>query len=326
MPILITGGAGYIGSHMAYDAIERGEIVVVLDNLSTGQKALVPPKAEFQYGDAGDISRVLQIVKKHKIDAVIHFAGSVVVPESVEQPLAYYKNNTAVSRNLIEACVTAGVQNFIFSSTAAVYGAARSTFVSEQSETIPINPYGRSKLMTEYMLADASRAFDFKYVALRYFNVAGCDPLGRTGQSTPNATHLIKRACQVALGCVPQLEIYGTNLPTRDGTGVRDYIHVIDLVEAHLLALKHLRAGGESLILNCGYGRGYSVREVIAAVEKISGKEIRAVAADARAGDPAELIADSSKLKSKFNWKGKLDDLEKIVSTAYVWEEKLYKP
>ena len=323
MSILITGGAGYIGSHMVLAALDRGEDVVVLDNLSTGNRALVAEKARLQIGDAGDQTLLRELFQRHAVTAVIHFAGSIVVPESVENPLAYYKNNTMVSRNLIEACVATGVKQFIFSSTAAVYGMPKENPVTEQTETAPINPYGRSKLMTEWMLEDVARAHDFRYVALRYFNVAGADAAGRSGQSTPNATHLIKRACQAGLGRVAALDIFGTDFPTRDGTGIRDYIHVSDLVAAHALALDHLNGGGSSKVLNCGYGHGFSVRDVIDTVSKVAGHRIPTRESARRLGDPPALVADSSRLQAEFGWRPKFDNLETIVSTAYAWERQL---
>lgn len=323
MAILITGGAGYIGSHMVLAALDRGGEVVVLDDLSTGVRAQVAERAIFYQGHCGDIELLKDLFARHRITAVIHFAGSIVVPESVEKPLLYYQNNTVASRNLIEACVQAGVKNFIFSSTAAVYGMPNSNPVIEEMPLSPINPYGRSKLMTEWMLEDASRAHDFRYAALRYFNVAGGDPMGRTGQSTPRATHLIKRACQVALGRIPHLDIFGTDFPTRDGTGVRDYIHVTDLVAAHALALDHLERGGASLTLNCGYGHGFSVREVVDVVSKVVGRKIPTKEGPRRAGDSSELVADSTKLKRRFSWSPAHDDLEEIVSTALAWERRL---
>lgn len=264
-----------------------------------------------------------RVIKEHAVTAVIHFAGSLIVPESVEQPLAYYANNTATSRNLIEACVKAEVGNLVFSSTAAVYGTPERIPVAESAPTVPINPYGRSKLMTEWILADAARAYDFRFVALRYFSVAGADPKCRTGQSTPRATHLIKRACQVALGRVPALEIFGTDYPTKDGTGVRDYIHVSDLANAHLHALDHLELGGNSIVLNCGYGHGFSVREVIETVSRVSGNTVPARDAPRRAGDPAAIVADPSQIKKVFEWRPKYDDLDEIVRSAYAWERRL---
>ena len=323
MSILITGGAGYIGSHMVLAALERGDDVVVLDNLSTGVRALVAERAHFHQGFVGDQALLRRLFQYYSISAVIHFAGSIVVPESVAKPLAYYANNTMASRSLIEACVNCGVKQFIFSSTAAVYGLPKHNPVGEQDGAAPINPYGRSKLMTEWMLEDAARAHDFRYVALRYFNVAGADPAGRTGQSTPNATHLIKRACQVALGRIPTLDIFGTEFRTPDGTGVRDYIHVSDLVAAHALALDHLEQGGASTVLNCGYGHGFSVREVVDAVSRVVGKTIPTREAPPRPGDPEALVADSSKLQTQFGWRPAYDDLQEIVASAYEWERRL---
>jgi len=323
MAILISGGAGYIGSHMVLAALDRGDEVVVVDNLSSGIRSLVAEGAHFHQGDVGDQTLLRRLFEQYSVTAVIHFAGSLIVPESVSKPLRYYANNTMASRNLIESCVQSGVKQFIFSSTAAVYGMPDHNPVTETTDVMPINPYGRSKLMTEWMLEDAARAHDLRYVALRYFNVAGGDPAGRTGQSTPNATHLIKRACQAALGRLPVLDIYGTNYPTRDGTGVRDYIHVSDLVAAHALALDHLEQGGASAVLNCGYGHGFSVREVIETVAKVTGQKIATREVPRRAGDPAELVADSSRLQAQLGWSPAHDDLEEIVSTAYAWERRL---
>src|SRR5262245_10822903 len=323
MSLLITGGAGYIGSHMVHAAIERGTDVVVLDNLSTGLRGLVAEGAHFHQGNVGDQTTVRRLIDYHSVTAVIHFAGSIVAPDSVKEPLAYYANNTVQSRALIEACILEGVKNFVFSSSALIYGPPLLTAMPEQTPKEPENPYGRSKLMTEWMLQDTSRAHDFRYVALRYFNVAGADPKGRSGQSTPRATHLIKRACQVALGRVPKLDIFGTDYPTPDGTGVRDYIHVSDLVDAHLLALDHLRGGGDSVALNCGYGRGASVREVIKAVSRVIGRELAAVESPRRPGDPPALIADAHRLRNDFGWHPKHDDLEEVISTAYEWERRL---
>ena len=323
MAILISGGAGYIGSHMVLAALDRGDEVVVLDNLSTGNRSLVAEAAHFHEGNVADQALLRRLFERYSVTAVIHFAGSIVVPESVSKPLSYYANNTVASRNLIESCVQSGVKQFIFSSTAAVYGIPGHNPVTEAADVMPINPYGRSKLMTEWMLEDAARAHDLRYVALRYFNVAGADPAGRTGQSTPNATHLIKRACQAALGRVPALDVFGTNFPTRDGTGVRDYIHVTDLVAAHALALDHLEEGGASTVLNCGYGHGFSVREVIETVAKVTGRKIPTHDAPPRAGDPAEMVADASRLQAQLGWSPAHDDLEEIVSTAYTWERRL---
>ena len=323
MTVLVTGGAGYIGSHMVLDLLARGETVLVVDNLSTGSRALVAEDAIFVEANAGDSDRVSELIKEHGVDAIIHFAGSIVVPESVERPLAYYANNTVVARSLIEAAVHSGVKNFIFSSTATVYAGASPDPLSETLPTGPLSPYGRSKLMTEWMLEDASKAHDFRPVVLRYFNVAGADPLGRSGQVSPRATHLIKRASQVALGRVPQLDIFGTDYPTADGTGVRDYIHVSDLVTAHALALDYLRDGGTSITMNCGYGRGSSVREVIGSVERVIGQSLPVREAPRRAGDPPWLVADSRLIKQTLGWAPEHDDLDEIVRTAYQWESRL---
>jgi UDP-glucose 4-epimerase len=323
MGVLVTGGAGYIGSHMTYALLERGEQVVVLDNLTTGVHGLISPKALFVKGDVADKDLVSDLIRRHAIDAVIHFAGSVVVPESVECPLFYYHNNTVASRSLIESCVATGMRNFVFSSTAAVYGMPKDGIVTETTAPNPINPYGRSKLMTEWMLGDVALAHDFRYVALRYFNVAGADPEGRTGQSSPRATHLIKRACQAALGRIPGLEIFGADFPTPDGTGVRDYIHVMDLVDAHILALASLRADGPSEIYNCGYGRGLSVREIVRSVETASNQAIPVSVAPRRPGDPPMIVANSAKLKTDLGWCPRFSDLNKIVGSAFEWERRL---
>jgi UDP-glucose 4-epimerase len=322
MTILVTGGAGYIGSHMTYALLDRGESVVVLDNLSTGLRGQVGEKAVFVQGDAGDQALVRKLIGEHGIDAAIHFAGSIVVPESVEQPLAYYSNNVSASRNLIEACVEEGVKHFIFSSTATVYAVDAKQPLREDEPTVPISPYARSKLMIEWMLEDAARAYDFRPMVLRYFNVAGADPKGRTGQSTPKATHLIKRACQVALGRVPQLDIFGTDYPTPDGTCIRDYIHVTDLIGAHLLALDALRAGAETATYNVGYGRGLSVREVVAGVEDVIGRKLPVQEGPRRAGDPPMLISDPSRLKSALNWSPQHADLAGIIRSALDWERR----
>jgi UDP-glucose 4-epimerase len=323
MAVLITGGAGYIGSHMVHALLDRTEEVVVLDNLSTGSRGLVAEKAVFVEGNAGDQALVGALIATHKIDAIIHFAGSIVVPDSVSQPLAYYANNTVVARNLIEAAVKSQVRHFVFSSTATVYAGESVAPLSEALPTAPANPYGRSKLMTEWMLEDTARAYDFRYLALRYFNVAGADPKGRTGQSSPRATHLIKRGCQAALGRVPKLDIFGTDYPTPDGTGVRDYIHVSDLVAAHVLALDYLRAGGASTAMNCGYGRGASVRDVIAVIERVSGTKISVEESARRPGDPPSIIADVSRIRATLPWTPQHDDLEEIVRHALQWERRL---
>ena len=323
MSVLVTGGAGYIGSHMTLELVDRGDSVVVLDNLVTGVRAQVSEKATFVEGDISDKNLVRDIIKTHKVEAVIHFAGSIVVPESVEDPLKYYSNNTAKSRDLIESCVAGGVKQFIFSSTAAVYGVTEEASITEEGAKDPASPYGRSKLMTEWMLEDTAHAHDFRYVALRYFNVAGADPLGRSGQSTPRATHLIKRACQVALGRAPYLGVFGTDFPTPDGTGVRDSIHVSDLIGAHALALAHLRGGGASSLFNAGYGRGFSVREVAKAVEKAAGAPLTVKEMPRRAGDPPAIVSNPAKLKAALGWKPQHDSLDEIVTSALAWERRL---
>lgn len=321
MAILVTGGAGYIGSHMALELLDNGQEVVVVDNLSTGLRSAVPAGARLLVGDIGDRCLVDAAIRAHEIDAVIHFAGSIVVPESLSDPLAYYHNNTCKSRTLLEACVAAGVKSFIFSSTAAVYGMPRTNPVREDAELRPMSPYGASKLMTELMLADVARAHDFRYVALRYFNVAGADPAGRSGQSTPRTTHLIKVACQAALGLRERIDVFGTDYPTPDGTCVRDYIQVTDLVRAHSAALNHLRAGGASNVFNCGYTKGYSVLEVIDAVKRASGRDFPVRCAARRAGDPAAIIAASDKIRGALQWQPRYEDLDVIVTQALRWEE-----
>jgi UDP-glucose 4-epimerase len=323
MSILVTGGAGYIGSHMVYALTDAGRDVVVLDNLTTGLRGSVSEAARFVEGNAGDASLVTSLITERGIDTIIHFAGSIVVPDSVADPLAYYANNTVVARDLVEAAVKSGVKNFIFSSTATVYAGASPDPLSEALPTGPVNPYGRSKLMTEWMLEDSARAYDFRYAALRYFNVAGADTKGRTGQSNPRATHLIKRASQVALGRVPYLDVFGTDYPTADGTGVRDYIHVSDLIDAHVLALDYLREGGSSTAMNCGYGHGASVREVIASVERVTGRPLPVKESPRRAGDPPWLVADARKIRQVLGWQPRYDDLDEIVRSAYAWEQRL---
>ncbi len=323
MTVLVTGGAGYIGSHMVYALTDRGEDVVVLDNLSTGFDWAVSPKARLVVGDIGDMDLVSRLIREHGIDAIINFAGSIIVPESVENPLKYYRNNTANTRNLIECAVEGGVPHFIFSSTAAVYGIPETNPAFEDARLDPINPYGRSKLMTEWMLEDVSKAYPLNYVALRYFNVAGADPLGRTGQSTPDATHLIKVACQTALGQREKMYVFGTDYDTPDGTCIRDYIHVTDLIAAHVDALDYLRRGGESAIFNCGYGRGFSVLEVIDAVKKVAGHDFPVETTGRRAGDPPALVAGAEKVRKVLGWKPEHDDLEEIVASAYAWERHL---
>lgn len=323
MTILVTGGAGYIGSHMVLALLDAGENVVVLDNLSTGFRWAVPGKATLVVGDAGDQELVRIVIRKHAISAIIHFAGSIVVPESVADPLGYYHNNTVKSRALMEVAVETGVKNFIFSSTAAVYGNPKITPVTEDAELRPMSPYGSSKLMTEIMLADTAQAHDFRYVALRYFNVAGADPEGRSGQSTPRATHLIKVACETALGKRPSMDVFGTDYPTHDGTCVRDYIHVSDLACAHRAALSYLRKGGTSDVFNCGYSRGYSVSDVIDAVKKVSGRDFDVRLSPRRPGDPASIVAASGKIRATLGWEPKFDNLEGIVTAALAWEDHL---
>ncbi|WP_029076762.1 UDP-glucose 4-epimerase GalE [Kaistia adipata] len=323
MAVLVTGGAGYIGSHMVWRLVDAGEAVVVLDRLSTGFRWAVAPEATLVEGDIADEALVVRLVAEHGIDAIIHFAGSIVVPDSVADPLEYYLNNTVKSRALIAAAIGAGVRHFIFSSTAAVYGDAGTEPVVETAPLSPQSPYGRSKLMTEMMLEDASRAHDFRYVALRYFNVAGADPRGRTGQSTRGATHLIKVACETALGKRDRIEIFGTDYDTPDGTCVRDYIHVTDLANAHADALAYLRAGGDSLVANCGYGHGYSVRAVIDAVRRVSGRDFEVATRERRAGDVPAVVANSTRARAKLGWRPEHDDLDQCVATALAWEEAL---
>ncbi|OAM76569.1 UDP-glucose 4-epimerase GalE [Devosia elaeis] len=323
MTVLVTGGAGYIGSHMVLNLADDGEQVVVLDNLVTGFDWAIDGRATFEAGNAGDIDLVLSLIKKYGITEIVHFAGSIVVPESVTNPLKYYANNTATSRNLIEAAVRGGVKHFIFSSTAAVYGMTGLAPVVEDTPLNPMSPYGRSKLMTEWMLADVAAAHPITYGVLRYFNVAGADPGKRSGQSSPEATHLIKVACQTALGQREKMNIFGTDYDTPDGTCIRDYIHVTDLIAAHALLLKYLRKGGNSTTLNCAYGRGYSVREVVDTVRRISGVDLRADEAPRRPGDPASITATGEKVRQLLGWVPQHDDLDEIVDTAYRWERHL---
>jgi len=321
--ILVTGGAGYIGSHVVKQLGERGERVVVLDNLCTGFREAVL-YGELVEGDTGDMALVERVLRDSGITSVLHFAAHIVVPESVADPLKYYRNNTASTRNLLECCARTGVEHFVFSSTAAVYGIPSTVgLISEETPTAPINPYGSSKLMSEWMLRDLAQASDLHYVILRYFNVAGADPAGRIGQATPEATHLIKVACEVVTGKRTHVSIFGTDYPTPDGTGVRDYIHVEDLASAHLKALDYLRGNGASTVLNCGYGRGYSVREVLDAVQRVSGVKLDIVESPRRAGDPPALAADSARLRKLLHWKPRYDNLDLIVETALNWERKL---
>lgn len=323
MTILVTGGAGYIGSHMVHELLDAGERVVVLDNLSTGRRQAVPAGVPLIVGDTGDEALLASLMRTWRPEAIIHFAASIVVPDSVRDPLGYYRNNTANSRALLAAAVDAKVRHFIFSSTAAVYGNPAQVPVDEDAPTQPLSPYGTSKLMTEMMLRDAAAAHGLGYVILRYFNVAGADPKGRAGQSTPGATHLVKVAVQAALGLRPHLEVYGTDYPTRDGTCVRDYIHVTDLVRAHSAALAHLRAGGGNATLNCGYGRGYSVLEVVEAVKRIAKKDFPVRLSARRPGDPAMIVADAGRIRRLLGWKPMLDELDAIVAHALAWERRL---
>ena len=324
MKVMVTGGAGYIGSHVVLELLARGHEVVVVDNLSTGHRELVPNEADLVVVDVGEGRRIREVLDRSGAEAVMHFAGSIVVPESVENPLLYYQNNTAKSRELMAACVDQGVKRFVFSSTAAVYGEPAISPVSETMTAQPVNPYGRSKLMTEWMLEDLARAEEgFEYVALRYFNVAGADGAGRSGQVVKDATHLIKVAVQTALGMREKLTIFGNDYPTHDGTCVRDYIHVSDLAAIHVEALEYLRAGGKSVALNCGYGRGFSVREVVEMVKKVSGVDFVVEEGERRPGDPAQLVADPRRVREVFGWAPKHQDLEEIVATALAWEERV---
>ena len=323
MTVLITGGAGYIGSHMVHALVDAGELVAVLDNLSTGFRSALPASIPLFVGDVGDQNLVAKIIRDCKINAVIHFAGSIVVPDSLRDPLGYYRNNTVNTRALIESTVKGGVKHFIFSSTAAVYGNPAVLPVREDAPSRPMSPYGTSKLMSEIMLHDVAAAHDFRYVILRYFNVAGADPKQRTGQSNPAATHLIKVGVETALGMRPRLDVYGTDYPTPDGTCVRDYVHVSDLARAHSAALAHLRRGGAAMTFNCGYGHGYSVLDVIGAIERTIGRTLPVQMVGRRPGDPANLVADVSRIHSALEWKPEFDNLDTIVSHALAWERRL---
>jgi UDP-glucose 4-epimerase len=325
VPILVTGGAGYIGSHVVLQLAQAGENVIVLDDLSSGFADAVIG-AELVVGNVGDMPTVTELLRTRGIDTVLHFAARTIVPESVADPLRYYANNTCATRNLLECCARASVKHIVFSSTAAVYGVPADGHAREDTPTAPINPYGTSKLMSEWMLRDLAAAGGPRYVALRYFNVAGCDLQGRIGQSTRNATLLVKVACEAALGKRPHVAIFGTDYATPDGTGVRDYIHVEDLASAHLDALAYLRGGGASTTLNCGYGHGYSVREVLAAVGKAHGAPVPAVEHPRRAGDPPALVAHAQRIRQTLGWQPRHDDLDLIARTALAWERKLPAP
>lgn len=320
MSVLVTGGAGYIGSHMVLALLEAGRKVVVVDNLASGFADAVHPDAQLLVGDVGDRALLDRVMAEHQVETVIHFAASTVVPESVAQPLKYYRNNTLNSVVLLEAAVAAGTQRFVFSSTAAVYGTPSVDLVSEDAPLQPLSPYGASKAMVERALRDTATAHGMGYVALRYFNVAGADPAGRVGQRTAAATHLIKVACEAAVGRRPGLEVFGTDYDTPDGSAVRDYIHVTDLVQAHLRALEHLDAGGESLVLNCGYGHGSSVLEVVEAVKRLSGMDFPVSYGPRRPGDAARVVADCSRIERLLGWRPQWADLDLIVGHALAWE------
>ncbi len=320
--VLVTGGAGYIGSHVALALLEAGRRVVVVDNLVTGRRELVPDAVDFIEADVADTSRLARVLRDNGCRAVMHFAGSTVVPESVEDPLKYYRNNTCASRNLLEASVGEGVECFIFSSTAAVYGNPERLPIDEDAALAPVSPYGASKLMTENMLKDVAAATDLRYIALRYFNVAGADPQGRSGQSTPNATHLIKAACEVACGARESITVFGDDYDTPDGTGVRDFIHVTDLARAHVTALDHLAGGGASDVMNCGYGLGFSVKQVLDTLRDVCGADFRVEMGPRRPGDIGEIYAESKRIRDVLGWRPEHDDLKTIVASAYAWERR----
>ena len=325
MSVLVTGGAGYIGSHMVHALVEAGESAVVIDNLSTGFSALLPENVPLFIGDAADENLVGGVIAAHGVESIIHFAGSVVVPDSMRDPLAYYRNNTMTTRSLLNAAVKSGINRFIFSSTAAVYGNPDQMPVREDAPTRPLSPYGSSKLMTEIMLHDTASAHGMSYVALRYFNVAGADPQARIGLATVGATHLLKIAVEAATGQRAKIDVYGTDYPTPDGSCIRDFIHVSDLAQAHRAALSYLRGGGTSATLNCGYGRGYSVLETIEAVRRVSGCNFAVQYAPRRPGDIMTMIADTGRIRSTLDWTPQYDDLETIAAHALAWEEKLFR-
>ena len=320
--ILVTGGAGYIGSHVVRQLLERGERVLVLDNLGKGFRQAVMG-ADLVVGEVGDQALVSRLMAESQVDTVMHFAAHTIVPESVALPLKYYGNNTCSTRSLLQASIDHGVAHFVFSSTAAVYGMPEDGYAGEDSPTRPINAYGTSKLMSEWMLRDVAAVNPLRYVALRYFNVAGSDPGGRIGQATPGATLLTKVACEAMVGKRSHVSIFGTDYPTPDGTGVRDYLHVEDLAAAHLRALDYLRSSGRSVTLNVGYGHGYSVREVLAMVESVGGKQLVIREEPRRAGDPAYLVARADRIRTELGWQPRYDDLRAIVSSALAWEQKL---
>lgn len=321
--VLVTGGAGYIGSHVALALLQEGREVVVLDNLSAGRRDLVPDRATFALGDVEDSALTTRLLRDEKISAVMHFAGSIVVPESVRAPLAYYRNNVAAVVSLLESCVACDVTRFVFSSTAAVYGMPAAMPIVETTPTRPINPYGFSKLMVEQVLRDAAAAHGLQSAVLRYFNVAGADAAGRSGQCSRQATHLIKIACEAVVGKRDGVEIYGDDYDTPDGTCLRDYIHVSDLADAHVVALRRLEQSGESGTFNCGYGRGYSVREVLAAVERAAGARLKVAVGPRRAGDPPALVANADRIRAELGWAPRHDDLDLIVADALAWERRL---
>ena len=323
MTVLVTGGAGYIGSHMVHALVDAGEPVVVIDNLSTGFSNFLPEGVPLFIGDAADENLVEGVIAAHQVDSIIHFAGSVVVPDSMRDPLGYYRNNTMTTRSLLNAAIKSGVGQFIFSSTAAVYGNPDVMPVREDAPTRPLSPYGFSKLMSEIMLHDVAAAHGMRYVALRYFNVAGADPKGRVGLATVGATHLLKIAVEAATGQRAKIDVFGTDYPTRDGSCIRDFIHVTDLAEAHRAALAYLRGGGQSATLNCGYGRGYTILETIAAVRRVSGRNFAVQTADRRPGDIMTMIAETGKIRSTLDWTPRYDNLDTIAGHALAWEEKL---
>jgi UDP-glucose 4-epimerase len=325
MTVLVTGGAGYIGSHMVHALVEAGESVVVVDNLTTGFSAFLPPDVPLFIGDAGDENLVEGVISQHSVESIIHFAGSVVVPDSMRDPLGYYRNNTMTTQSLLRAAVKAGVNRFIFSSTAAVYGNPDQVPVPEHAPTRPLSPYGASKLMTEIMLHDVASAHGMGYVVLRYFNVAGADPQARVGLATAGATHLLKIAVEAATGQRAKIDVFGTDYPTPDGSCIRDFIHVSDLAQAHRVALSYLRGGGKPVTLNCGYGRGYSVLETIEAVRRVSGRDFAVQYASRRPGDIMTMVADTSRIRSTLDWTPQYDDLDTIARHALAWERKLFE-